>query len=70
MKVIGLILIIAGIAMLIFKSVTVTKKEKVVDLGPVEINREKPETIRWPYYTGGLAIVAGIVLVIAGKKKE
>ena len=56
--------------MLIFRNVSFTKEEKVVDLGPVEINKEEKKTIDWPNYAGGIAVAAGVVvLVIASKKK-
>jgi UDP-N-acetylmuramyl pentapeptide phosphotransferase/UDP-N-acetylglucosamine-1-phosphate transferase len=69
MKPIGIILIIAGILMLIFKGFSFTQEKKVVDLGPVEINKKEKHSIGWPVYAGGIAIVAGILLVVGGKKK-
>jgi hypothetical protein len=68
MKPIGIILIIAGILMLIFKGFSFTQEKKVVDLGPVEINKKEKHSIGWPVYAGGIAIVAGILLVVGGKK--
>ena len=41
MKVFGIILIIAGILMLIFGNVSFTQKEKVADVGPIEINKSE-----------------------------
>ena len=70
MKVTGIILIIAGILMFVFGNVTFTKKEKVVDVGPVEINKKEKKTIAWPNYAGGVAVVAGVViLLVAGKRR-
>lgn len=65
MRTLGIILIVAGIAMLVLKGIGYTKKEKVVDAGPIEINRTEHKTLSWPYYAGGIAVVAGIVLVVA-----
>ena len=71
MKVLGIILIVAGILMLIFGNVSFTKEEKVVDIGPLEINKKEKKTIAWPNYAGGIAILAGaIVLIAGGSKKE
>ncbi len=70
MKIFGIVLIVGGILMLIFRNVSFTKEEKVVDLGPVEINKQEKKTIDWPNYAGGIAVAAGVVvLVIASKKK-
>jgi len=70
MKIFGIVLIVGGILMLIFRNISFTKEEKVVDLGPVEINKTEKKTVDWPNYAGGIAVAAGVVvLVIASKKK-
>ena len=70
MKIIGLILIVAGFAMLLLKSFNYTKKEKLVDAGPLEISTNERKTITWPVYSGVIIIVTGIALVILGRKKN
>jgi hypothetical protein len=70
MKVFGIILIVAGILMLVFGNVTFTSKKKVADVGPVEINKKEKHTVAWPNYAGGVAIAAGIVVLIAGSKRR
>ena len=70
MRIFGLILIIIGIAMLLFRSISFTKEEKVVDLGPVEVNKKEKKNIGWPTYAGGIAILAGVVLVVADRRKN
>ena len=69
MKLFGIILIVAGILMLVFGNVSFTKEEKVVDIGPVEINKKEKKTIDWPNYAGVVAIVAGAAVVFAGRNK-
>ncbi|HSP87971.1 MAG TPA: hypothetical protein VLN45_07540 [Ignavibacteriaceae bacterium] len=68
--IIGIILIIGGILGFIFKSVSYTEKEQIVDLGPVEIQSEDKETIPIPEILSGLAVVGGIVLVAVGSRKK
>ena len=68
MKVIGIILILLGIGLLIFQGVRST--EKIIDVGPIEINKkvernERPEI----YVAGGVAILVGLILVIIDRKK-
>jgi hypothetical protein len=69
MKAFGVILIIAGILMLIFRSFSFTKEEKVIDAGPVEINKKENKTIGWPVYAGGIAVAAGVIILVAARKK-
>ena len=70
MKIFGIVLIVGGILMLIFRNVSFTKEEKVVDLGPVEINKKEKKTIDWPNYAGGIAVAAGVIVVVMGTKKK
>lgn len=69
MKTFGLILIIAGIAMIIIRGFSVTTEKEVVDLGPLEVNKKENKWIGWPTYAGALIAVVGVVMVVADKKK-
>lgn len=70
MKALGIILAIVGLAMLVFNGFNYTKKEKVVDIGPVEINADKEESVTWPTYAGVIVLVAGIGLVLMDTRKK
>jgi hypothetical protein len=67
-KVAAIILIVLGAAMLIWVGFSYTKKEKVIDLGALEVSVEKEETVNWPPYAGGIILVAGIVVLVLAKK--
>lgn len=69
MKAFGLILIIAGIAMIVIRGFSVKTEKKVVDLGPLEVNKTENRWIGWPTYAGGIVAVVGLVLVLSGRKK-
>ncbi|HEY8387065.1 MAG TPA: hypothetical protein VIK74_00595 [Parasegetibacter sp.] len=69
MRILGIILIIAGILLFVFRSVSFTKKEKVLDVGPIEVSKEKNEQIGWPVYAGGIVALTGVVLLLAAQKK-
>ncbi|MFT3824193.1 MAG: hypothetical protein QM731_09745 [Chitinophagaceae bacterium] len=69
MKVFGIILIVAGILMLVFRSFNFTREKKVVDLGSVEINKKEHKTVSWPMYAGGIAIAAGAIMIVMDRKK-
>lgn len=70
MKPFGIILIAAGILMLVFGNISFTTEKKVLDAGPLEINKKEKKTIAWPNYAGIIAVVGGIVLVAMGSKKN
>jgi hypothetical protein len=70
MKLFGIILVATGILMLVFGNVSFTTEKKVVDIGPVEINKKEKKTIGWPNYAGIIAIVGGVAVLIAGNRKN
>ena len=67
-KTIGLILIIAGVIMLVWTGFTYTKKEKIIDAGPIQVSADRQKTVNWPPYLGGILLVGGIVIVATSKK--
>ncbi|MBO9571098.1 MAG: hypothetical protein J7497_02660 [Chitinophagaceae bacterium] len=69
MKTFGIILIIAGIAMVLIRGFSVTTEKKVVDLGPVEVNKKENKWIGWPTYAGALIAIVGVVMVVSDKKR-
>jgi uncharacterized membrane protein len=68
--VIGIILIVLGIMALAYQGITYTTREKVIDLGPIQMTAEKEKTIPLPPILGGLALIAGTVMLIMGSKKS
>lgn len=68
-KPLGLILTILGIAMLVWTSFTYTKKEKIVDAGPIQISTDKEKNVNWPPYVGGIVLIAGVVILVSSKRK-
>ena len=68
MKVFCIVLILAGIAMLLFRGFSFTQEKKVVDLGPVEINKKEKKQVNWPLYAGAIVTVAGVVVTFSAKK--
>ncbi len=68
-KTIGIILVIVGGIMLVWTGFSFTKKEKVVDIGSLEITADKKEQVNWPPYVGGVILVAGVVLLLIPRRK-
>lgn len=66
--VLGIILVVLGIVSFAYQGINYTTTKKVVDIGPVHATKQEHHTIPLPPVLGGLALVGGIVLVIAGAK--
>jgi hypothetical protein len=65
----GIILIAVGIIAFVYQGITYTTREKVVDLGPVQVTAEKTRTLPLPPIVGAIALVGGIVMLVIGSKK-
>lgn len=65
----GLILLVLGAAALIVPAVSVTTKEKVVDLGPIDISADKTRTFPIPTIVGLVAGLGGIALLVTSARK-
>ena len=66
---VGILLVVLGGLALAYQGFTYTHQEKVLDLGPIHATREDHEWVSVPPVLGGLALVGGIVLLVAGSKK-
>lgn len=67
-RTLGIILIVVGIAMIMWTSFSYTRKEKIIDAGPIQVSADRERTIAWPSYLGGFILVSGIVIVAVSKK--
>jgi hypothetical protein len=65
----GVILLVAGLAGLAWPVIRYTTTEKVVDIGPIEVTAEREKRLPVPPIVGGLAAVAGVVIIVAGSRK-
>ncbi|MGE6219206.1 hypothetical protein [Nubsella zeaxanthinifaciens] len=65
----GILLIVIGLIMLVWSGFTYTKKEKIVDAGPIQISADKQKTVNWPPYVGGVAVIAGVAIFALSKRK-
>ena len=66
---IGIILIILAVIAFSFQGITYTKREKVLEIGPIEATAEKKETIPLPPVVGAVALIGGVALVFVGSKR-
>jgi uncharacterized membrane protein YidH (DUF202 family) len=70
MKLLGIVLIVVGLVALAVGGISWTKREKVVDIGPIQAETRKTETLPLPPLFGVLAVVGGIALVVVGGRKS
>ena len=67
---VGILLILLGGLALAYQGFSYTRQEKVLDLGPIHATREDHEWVSVPPILGGLALVGGIALIVAGRKSS
>jgi len=67
---IAIILIAIGITAFAYEGITYTTREKVLEVGTVEVTAEKEKTLPLPPIVGAIALVGGIVLLIIENKKR
>lgn len=66
----GIVLIVLGVLALVYQGVSYTKRERVVDVGPVHATKDTHKTIPIPPVLGGIAVIGGIALLVVGAKRE
>jgi hypothetical protein len=65
---VGVVLIVAGIAGLIVANVSFTEQKTVLDAGPLKVTKEEQHTVPIPTIAGVAAIIVGLGLVFMGRK--
>ena len=66
MRMIGLVIVILGALALGYGGFTYVTREKIVDAGPVQITKDKENAVWIPPVVGGVAVAAGLVLMVVG----
>lgn len=67
-KSLGIVLVIIGIIMIVYTGFNYVTTEKVVDLGPIQINAEKNHPVQWSPIVGAVMLVGGVILLVIDKK--
>ena len=68
-KVVGILLIVAGVLGVVFTSFSFTKETHEAKLGPIELSVKEKQTVNIPVWASVAAIVVGGVLLVAGGRK-
>lgn len=66
---VGILLIVLAVIAFSYQGITYTKREKVLDIGPLQATTEKKETIPLPPILGAVALAGGVALVFVGSKR-
>lgn len=67
-KSVGFVLIVLGIIMIAYTGFNYITTEKVVDLGPIEISKDKNHFIGWSPIVGIVLLAAGVIALLRNKK--
>ncbi len=67
---IGIILVVVAVAAFAYQGISYTTREKVIDLGPLQVTADKTRTLPLSPIVGGIALISGIALLVMGQKKS
>jgi hypothetical protein len=69
MKRLGIVLLIIGLVLTLITGFRFVTKEKVVDLGNLEITKSDPHKVDWSPYLGiGIMVLGGILLFVSPRR--
>jgi len=63
-KVLGLVLVGAGVLALVFGGIDYNQKKTILDVGPLKATATEQHHLPIPPIAGGLALVVGLVLIL------
>jgi hypothetical protein len=68
--IVGITLIVIGLAALAYQGITYTTRETVLDVGPIHATTERERTFPLPPVVGIVAVAGGVALLFAGRRKH
>ena len=70
LAIVGVLLIVLGVAALVYQSVTYRSRETVIDIGPVHATADRQRTLPLPPLVGIAVVAGGVALLVAGLRKR
>jgi hypothetical protein len=67
-KTFGIVLVVIGIVMMIYTGFDYITKKKVVDIGPVQVDKKENHFVQWSPYVGLVLLTGGIIVIVGSKK--
>ena len=69
LKIVGIVLILAGILGLVYRSFSYTKETHEAKIGPLELQLKEKETVNIPVWAGVGVIIVGAALLLVPARK-
>ena len=69
MKTLAVVLIILGALAVVYQGFSYVTREKVVDVGPIEVTANKQKTVFLPPVVGGIVLVTGVALLLTSSRR-
>jgi uncharacterized membrane protein HdeD (DUF308 family) len=66
----GVLLVVLGLAALVYQGVSYTSRETIIDIGPVRATADRERTLPLPPVVGIAAVAGGVVLLVASARKR
>lgn len=70
MRILGVLLVAAGVLIFVYQGITYKTREKVLDVGALEITKKKEHRVPLSPILGGIVVLSGIVVLIVGERKR
>ena len=67
-KSIGFLLVVLGIAMMAYTGFNYVTTKKVVDIGPIQIDKKQNHFVEWSPIVGIVLLIGGVVIIVRGSK--
>ena len=68
-RIVGIVLIVAGLAGFMFGGISWTENKTIVDIGPIQATAKERKSFPIPAVVSGIAVVAGIVLLVMPSRR-
>lgn len=69
-SIVGVVLIVFGVVALVYQGITYTKRETVLDIGPLHATADRQKTLPVPPLVGTVAVAGGALLLVVGMRKQ
>ena len=66
----GIVLIVLGVVALVYQGITYTRRETVLDIGPLHATADREKTLPLPPVLGIAAIAGGVALLVVGSRRR
>ena len=69
MKNVGIVLAVIGLIMMLYTGFNYVTAKRVVDIGPLKVNKEQNHFVGWSPILGVILLIGGVVFIVTNRKK-